>query len=316
MDPAAQAHRGHGGRRALPLDTDGLWACALEATLAPVRSTVLIPVAEHACRHLDGGPWHGLALWALGGQQFVHGDSRAAETFAAAAFEAERSASTILLANCIVAGAVAAELAGGRDEAEAAAARAQAILRAAHFELIPMTAAVRRCTPWARLGWGGGTRRPRRWRSPTSSSGGASRWRRGSTSWLGWPSSARACCSTIGRPAGCCSGRSSTTCGRAAGRWPGGDRRVTPRRRPVPATHVLPDAVWLTPAELRVLELLPTNLPLREVASQLFVSRNTVKSHTAAIYRKLGAASRSGTAVDPLARRACLIDEPGLEPRR
>ena len=55
----------------LPSDTEGLRACALEATLAPVRSSDLIPVAEHACRHLDGGPWHGLALWALGGQQFV-----------------------------------------------------------------------------------------------------------------------------------------------------------------------------------------------------------------------------------------------------
>lgn len=49
----------------------------------------------------------------------------------------------------------------------------------------------------------------------------------------------------------------------------------------------------LTTAELKVLHYLPTNLNVGEIAQRLFVSRNTAKSHAAAVYRKLGASSRS-----------------------
>jgi LuxR family maltose regulon positive regulatory protein len=49
-----------------------------------------------------------------------------------------------------------------------------------------------------------------------------------------------------------------------------------------------------TVAERRVLELLPTHAPLQEIAETLFVSRNTVKSHTLSIYRKLDVSTRSG----------------------
>jgi len=54
-----------------------------------------------------------------------------------------------------------------------------------------------------------------------------------------------------------------------------------------------------------VLRLLPTNLSLAEVASQLYVSRNTVKTHVASIYRKLDADKR-GEAVEH-ARAAGLL---------
>jgi LuxR family maltose regulon positive regulatory protein len=50
----------------------------------------------------------------------------------------------------------------------------------------------------------------------------------------------------------------------------------------------------LTTAELRVLQLLPTHLSVAEIADRLYVSRNTVKSQTIAIYRKLGTSSRGG----------------------
>jgi len=63
----------------------------------------------------------------------------------------------------------------------------------------------------------------------------------------------------------------------------------------------------LTDAERRVLEHLPTNLSLSDIAVRLFVSRNTVKSHTAAIYRKLGVTSR--TEAVEMARRTGLIEE-------
>ncbi len=49
----------------------------------------------------------------------------------------------------------------------------------------------------------------------------------------------------------------------------------------------------LTGAELRLLPLLCTHLSLPEIAAQLFLSRNTIKSEAYSIYRKLGASSRS-----------------------
>lgn len=49
----------------------------------------------------------------------------------------------------------------------------------------------------------------------------------------------------------------------------------------------------LTAAEARVLELLPTHFTEEQIARELFVSRNTVKSHLRALYRKLEASSRA-----------------------
>ena len=49
----------------------------------------------------------------------------------------------------------------------------------------------------------------------------------------------------------------------------------------------------LSAAEIRVLRLLPSYLSLAQIADELVISRNTVKGHVAAIYRKLGAANRT-----------------------
>jgi LuxR family maltose regulon positive regulatory protein len=49
----------------------------------------------------------------------------------------------------------------------------------------------------------------------------------------------------------------------------------------------------LTIAELRILRFLPSHRSFREIALQLGVSSNTVKTQAHAVYRKLGAASRS-----------------------
>ncbi len=49
----------------------------------------------------------------------------------------------------------------------------------------------------------------------------------------------------------------------------------------------------LTVAELRILRFLPSHHSFREIASQLGVSANTVKTQAHAVYRKLDAASRS-----------------------
>ncbi len=52
-------------------------------------------------------------------------------------------------------------------------------------------------------------------------------------------------------------------------------------------------AMSLTGAELRLLPYLATHLTFPEIASRLFISRNTVKTESVALYRKLGASSRS-----------------------
>jgi len=54
-----------------------------------------------------------------------------------------------------------------------------------------------------------------------------------------------------------------------------------------------PGASSLTTAELRLLPMLATHLPFPEIADEMFLSRNTIKSQAVSIYRKLGAASRS-----------------------
>ena len=48
----------------------------------------------------------------------------------------------------------------------------------------------------------------------------------------------------------------------------------------------------LSDAELAVLRLFPSALSQREIGTELFVSINTVKTHTRSIYRKLGVAAR------------------------
>ncbi len=54
-----------------------------------------------------------------------------------------------------------------------------------------------------------------------------------------------------------------------------------------------PGASALSGAELRLLPMLATHLSFPEIAEELFLSRNTIKSEAISIYRKLGASSRS-----------------------
>ena len=49
----------------------------------------------------------------------------------------------------------------------------------------------------------------------------------------------------------------------------------------------------LTAAELRMLPLLATHLTYPEIAAELFVSKNTIKSQAYSLFRKLGASTRS-----------------------
>ena len=62
---------------------------------------------------------------------------------------------------------------------------------------------------------------------------------------------------------------------------------------PATARRTGPAVDALSAAELRVVRYLPTNLKAPEIAAELFVSTNTVRTHLSHIYAKLGAHSRA-----------------------
>jgi LuxR family transcriptional regulator, maltose regulon positive regulatory protein len=76
----------------------------------------------------------------------------------------------------------------------------------------------------------------------------------------------------------------------------------------------IPGASALTAAELRLLPLLSTHLPIREIAAELSLSPHTIKSQMRSIYRKLDASTR--TEAVNRARDLGLLDGlwPGLRP--
>ena len=65
------------------------------------------------------------------------------------------------------------------------------------------------------------------------------------------------------------------------------DGPASPPRTPARHLEVL------THGETRVLHYLPTNLSAREIADELYLSVNTVKTHQRHLYHKLGARSRT-----------------------
>ena len=79
------------------------------------------------------------------------------------------------------------------------------------------------------------------------------------------------------------------------------ERLATVTHRPQPAGLVEP----ITGREQSVLQLLPTSLTPREMAAELYLSLNTIKTHTRALYRKLGVQSRHAAIEE--ARRRHLI---------
>jgi len=68
-------------------------------------------------------------------------------------------------------------------------------------------------------------------------------------------------------------------------------------RTPAPSGGAQPPLEPLSDSEIRVLRYLPTNLSAREIANELYVSANTVKTHMHHLYRKLGTHGR-GEAVE------------------
>jgi two-component system, NarL family, response regulator LiaR len=77
--------------------------------------------------------------------------------------------------------------------------------------------------------------------------------------------------------------------------------KEVPVHVPVPAAAgepFVPDAkkreiLGITPRELEILELIAQGLSNREIAAKLFVSENTVKTHSSRVFDKLGAKRRT-----------------------
>jgi LuxR family maltose regulon positive regulatory protein len=59
--------------------------------------------------------------------------------------------------------------------------------------------------------------------------------------------------------------------------------------RPLPSAELVEK---LTDRERSILRLLRSDLTQRQIASEIYVSFNTMKTHTRSLYRKLGASSR------------------------
>lgn len=78
---------------------------------------------------------------------------------------------------------------------------------------------------------------------------------------------------------------------------------------PAPPTFVRDtrrvEALGVTPRELEILELIASGLSNREIAEQIFVSENTVKTHSSRLFDKLGARRR--TQAVQLGKQAGLI---------
>lgn len=74
---------------------------------------------------------------------------------------------------------------------------------------------------------------------------------------------------------------------------------VVVREVPVPVTgpfirnEVRVGELGITPRELEILEAMAAGLSTREIAEKLFVSENTVKTHTGRLFEKLSARRRT-----------------------
>ena len=90
----------------------------------------------------------------------------------------------------------------------------------------------------------------------------------------------------------------------AVGIWLG--LRITRRREtvvvrevmvPAPAEFVRDqtklESLGITPRELEILELIAQGLSNKEIAARVFVSENTVKTHSSRVFEKLGARRRT-----------------------
>jgi LuxR family maltose regulon positive regulatory protein len=282
-------------------------AAALRVTLSPEPAAVLLPIAEELGKEHDGDAWGSLGLMGLGGLRFLTGDDRSAESFAEAAFVAELDELIFHRANCIAAGAIVLDLQGDQERAAREAHAAAEILQG-RTDLPATTALVNAMLAVIEARAGHRERAAghlQEGRLKLVDMHAVAPW----FNVLGRLALTRAALLIDDRTTSRSMLQELEHDLRAEPPDNGASAHVAILRERIDAARRLPaDQAWaLTEAELRVLQFLPTNLALADIAIRLFVSRNTVKSHVASIYRKLGVTSRS-EAVD-LARSTGLLQD-------
>jgi LuxR family maltose regulon positive regulatory protein len=274
------------------------WANVLHPMLDERPAGDLIAAVAAARFQLRGGPWAALACWIHGALSFVDGDLDAARAaLAAGIFEGELSGDDLIIGHCLGTLSIIDDCAGDHESASDNAARASKAIRSCGAELLAPTAPVMAV---------GALQQARRGD------------REGALQALAAARDALARFRTVAPWFNVITRLAllrtvlildDRTTGRELIRELKHHARFEPQRSgsvrsaiacareleaQVEAMHVhASGASALTDSELRVLRLLPTNLSLADIASQLYVSRNTVKTHVASIYRKLEADKRS-----------------------
>jgi LuxR family maltose regulon positive regulatory protein len=284
------------------LHSDALWV-----TLENRPARELVPVARETYRRLPHGEWRAMTSIALGANLYLCGEEGAIDLMREALFEAEVAGSTTLQASAAAALAIVVDIEGAHDEAAMLSDRATRMLatplgRDASTTALSLAIA---SLVDARSGRDGALSRRDIGREKLERFDRTAPW----FCILGLIALVRSSLLLDDAPG------ALDLLHRLDSRMKVQDTE-TPIARYVVAlgesVRAANDAFtarsWsLTTAELRVVQYLPTNLSLAEIATRLYVSRNTVKSHAAAIYRKLGTTSRAD-AVD-MARAAGLIGD-------
>jgi LuxR family transcriptional regulator, maltose regulon positive regulatory protein len=290
-----EAVRDHGGPGA---EFTTWWTNVLHAALDERPAGELIPGVAAARSHLAGGPWAGFAGWVHGALCFVDGDLDAARgALEAGAFEAELNGNDMIVGHCLATMSIVDGCVGDEVSAAVGARRALAAIEGCGGELLPQ-AALAMAVAAAQHARNGN--RNEAVRAIAVARGGLAGFRT-IAPWFNVITRLALVRAVV------------TLDDRASGRELIRELEYHARLEPRP-TELRPSAVAcvaelasqveamhlqatgassLTDSELRVLRLLPTNLRLADIASQLYVSRNTVKTHVASIYRKLEADKRS-----------------------
>lgn len=280
-----------------PVPDEVRWRAAIYEAAFELRPTIeLRPALEVAVRHTPPNAWRSFGCWALGGFRYLHGDvADAIAILDEGSFEARIAGVHRLDANNAAMKATIEYLEG---DASATAAAVEAYRRLE--QLVPdITPPAANLVAMVALHEAQHGRRDRavdmmhRSEAMVQGFGEVSGWYQAYT-YVVLATTALLIGET---PA---ARRSVDRAARALQRE-GREHRLAAHldaleARVAAAERLGLDPAWsLTTAELNVLRYLPTNLSLADIAGELYVSRNTVKSHTASIYRKLGTTSRAGT---------------------
>ena len=289
-------------------DILSLQADALFATLEHRPACELVPIARNAYANLPPGEWRALACLALGANGYLCGHDDAIDLLREALFENEIAHATTLQATAAATLAIVLDLEGSADEAAELSRRANRLLSTPLGKDASATAVSLAIASLVDARSGrhadGITRRDAA-RSKLANFDRSAPW----FGILGLIPLIRTSLLLDDAP-------TALELVHELERKIEIQDRTTPLARHIEqlrstvqaANDVYSDRSWgLTAAELRVVQYLPTNLSLADIAGRLYVSRNTVKSQVAAIYRKLGTTSRTEAVVR--ARTAGLVTE-------